>query len=252
MRAAAGYTRPVADQAEAPRAALVVEDEPNIRELVALHLQLDGWTVSATGDGQDALRLARATPFDLVILDLMLPGLDGMTVLRALRREDATRDVPVLLLTARRDESDKVLGLESGADDYLTKPFGVRELVARARALTRRPRGGAAASQASGDGRPVRLGPLVVDPARRSVAVDGRQVELTGREFDLLHLLASHPGIVYSREALVQRVWRGDTFVTARNIDTLVKRLRQKVEANPAEPALILTVWGTGYKAADV
>jgi DNA-binding response OmpR family regulator len=242
----------VVDHVDAPRTVLVVEDEPNIRELVTLHLQLDGWAVTAAGDGQEALRLARATPFDLVILDLMLPGLDGMTVLRALRREGAARDVPVLLLTARRDESDKVLGLESGADDYLTKPFGVRELVARARALTRRPRAGAGTPAASGDGRPVRLGPLVVDPARRNVSVDGRQVELTAREFDLLHLLASHPGIVFSRESLLQRVWRGDTFVTARNIDTLVKRLRQKVEANPSEPALILTVWGTGYKAADV
>jgi DNA-binding response OmpR family regulator len=237
-----------------PRTVLVVEDEPNIRELVALHLQLDGWTVTQTGDGQDALRLARAEPFDLVILDLMLPGLDGMTVLRAIRREAPATDVPVLLLTARRDESDKVLGLESGADDYLTKPFGVRELVARARALTRRPRGGAAtaATAAGADSRPVRLGTLAVDPARRSVTIGDREVELTGREFDLLHLLASHPGIVFSREALVQRVWRGDTFVTARNIDTLVKRLRQKVEENPAEPVLILTVWGAGYKAADV
>jgi two-component system OmpR family response regulator/two-component system alkaline phosphatase synthesis response regulator PhoP len=236
-----------------PRTVLVVEDEPNIRELVVLHLQLDGWTVTQTGDGQEALRLARAEPFDLIILDLMLPGLDGMTVLRALRREAPGKDVPVLLLTARRDESDKVLGLESGADDYLTKPFGVRELVARARALTRRPRAGTATIAPTGvDVRPVRLGPLVVDPARRSVSVGGRAVELTGREFDLLHLLASHPGIVFSREALVQRVWRGDTFVTARNIDTLVKRLRQKVEANPSEPALILTVWGAGYKAADV
>ena len=186
----------------------------------------------------------------------MLPGLDGVTVLRAIRREAPAKDVPVLLLTARRDESDKVLGLESGADDYLTKPFGVRELVARVRALTRRPRAVAGAPQRPPVPGPmpvpVRLGPLVVDPARRSVAVGDREVELTGREFDLLHLLASHPGIVFSREALVQRVWRGDTFVTARSVDTLVKRLRQKVEDNPAEPVLILTVWGAGYKAADV
>jgi len=197
-------------------------------------------------------RTARMFLMESGFLFLLLAG-SALFVLRALRRE-AAGDVPVLLLTARREESDKVLGLESGADDYLTKPFGVRELVARARALTRRPRAGAAAPAAAGavDGRPVRLGPLVVDPARRSVTVDGREVELTGREFDLLHLLASHPGIVFSREALVQRVWRGDTFVTARNIDTLVKRLRQKVESNPSEPALILTVWGAGYKAADV
>jgi DNA-binding response OmpR family regulator len=254
--ARAGRYTAVVAETDSPRTVLVVEDEPHIRELVVLHLQLDGWTVTQTGDGQEALRLARAEPFDLVILDLMLPGLDGMTVLRALRREAPARDVPVLLLTARRDESDKVLGLESGADDYLTKPFGVRELVARAHALTRRPRaaqaGTGAGASPGGDGRPVRLGSLVVDPARRSVTVGDREVELTGREFDLLHLLASHPGIVFSREALVQRVWRGDTFVTARNIDTLVKRLRQKVEHNPSEPALILTVWGAGYKAADV
>jgi two-component system OmpR family response regulator len=243
----------VADPIEPVRTALVVEDEPHIRELVALHLGLDGWTVTQAGDGQEALRLARATPFDLVVLDLMLPGLDGMTVLGALRREGASREVPVLVLTARREESDKVLGLDSGADDYLTKPFGVRELVARARALARRPRGAVAAGAPPGaDAKPVKLGPLVVDPSRRAVATGDREIELTGREFDLLYLLASHPGIVFSREALVTRVWRGDTFVTARNIDTLVKRLRQKVEANPSEPALILTVWGAGYKAADV
>ena len=138
--AARPYTDRVGDPTDSPRTALVVEDEANIRELVALHLGLDGWTVTEAADGQDGLRLARERTFDLVILDLMLPGLDGMTVLRALRRDQATRDLPVLLLTARRDESDKVLGLETGADDYLTKPFGVRELIARVRALMRRPR----------------------------------------------------------------------------------------------------------------
>jgi DNA-binding response OmpR family regulator len=242
----------VADTSEPPRAALVVEDERHIRELVALHLGLDGWTVTQAGDGQDALRRLRAEPFDLVILDLMLPGLDGMTVLRALRREAVTRDVPVLLLTARRDESDKVLGLETGADDYLTKPFGVRELVARARALTRRGRHAPRDDGASADaGRVVRLGSVTLDPARRRVSVGDEVVEFTGREFDLLYLLASHPGIVFSRDALLSRVWKGDTFVTDRNVDTLVKRIRRKIERDPAEPALVLTVWGTGYKAAD-
>lgn len=237
------------------RRVLVVEDETHIRELVALHLGLEGWTATQTGNGDEALRLAREGDFDLVILDLMLPGLDGLTVLRALRREGPNRDVPVLLLTARREEADKVLGLESGADDYLTKPFGVRELVARAKALTRRPRTAGAASPGPAgqrDARPVRLRELLVDPARRRVSIGERHVELTGREFDLLYLLASHPGIVFSREALLARVWRGDTFVTARNIDTLVKRLRQKIEDDPSQPVLILTVWGAGYKAADV
>jgi len=241
------------DKTVTPRV-LVVEDEPNIRELVCLHLGLEGYSCDGLADGHDALKRTEAERLDLLVLDVMIPGLDGLSLCRAVRNGRTNRDVPILMLTARREESEKVVGLESGADDYLTKPFGVRELVARARALTRRPRAGAAAPAAAGaaDGRPVRLGPLVVDPARRSVTVGGREVELTGREFDLLHLLASHPGIVFSREALVQRVWRGDTFVTARNIDTLVKRLRQKVESNPSEPALILTVWGAGYKAADV
>src|SRR5689334_2653064 len=232
---------------------LVVEDEPNIRELVCLHLGHEGYACDGVGDGHEALKRAEGQRFDLMVLDVMIPGIDGLSVCRAVRNGRTNHDVPILMLTARRDESDKVLGLETGADDYLTKPFGVRELVARARALTRRPRGTMPVPPTpSGDGRPVKLGPLVVDPARRNVSVDGRAVELTGREFDLLHLLASHPGIVFSREALVTRVWRGDTFVTARNIDTLVKRLRQKVEVNPSEPTLILTVWGTGYKAADV
>ena len=227
---------------------LVVEDEPHINALVALHLGLEGWTTVQTGDGRDALRLAREQRFDLIVLDLMLPGLDGLSVLGALRRDEANGDVPVLLLTARREEADKVLGLESGADDYLTKPFGIRELVARANALSRRPRG---TIERGREHRPARLRDVEVDPARRRVLVGTRQVEVTAREFDLLYLLVSHPGIVFSREALVSRVWKGDTFVTARNIDTLVKRLRQKIERNPAEPEVILTVWGAGYKAAD-
>jgi two-component system OmpR family response regulator/two-component system alkaline phosphatase synthesis response regulator PhoP len=157
------------------------------------------------------------------------------------------------MLTARRDESDKVVGLESGADDYLTKPFGVRELVARARALLRRPRQqlAAAAAPESGDG-VIRVRGLVVDVARRRVTVDGGQVELTDQEFRLLHLLATHPGIVFSREALLAKIWRGDTFVTVRSVDTLVKRLRRRIETDPAEPTLLLTVWGVGYKFADV
>jgi DNA-binding response OmpR family regulator len=245
------------DAPEAPRHVLVVEDEPHIRDLVALHLRLDGWTVETAGHGEDALRLTRERPFDLIVLDLMLPGLDGLTVLSALRRESLNSDVPVLLLTARREEVDKVLGLESGADDYLTKPFGVRELVARAKALTRRPRASAIAATATaaapaGAGRAVRLQHVSVDPARRRVTVGSKPVELTSLEFDLLHLLASNPGIVFSREALLTRVWRGDTYVTERNVDTLVKRVRRKIEADPADPKLILTVWGSGYKAADV
>jgi DNA-binding response OmpR family regulator len=249
---------------EAKRRALVVEDEPHIRDLVALHLRLDGWTVSTSGHGEEALRLMQTDPFDLIVLDLMLPGLDGLTILKALRRDKLNGDVPVLLLTARREEVDKVLGLESGADDYLTKPFGVRELVARAHALTRRPRAAAVPAQAqppppaaTTDGTTdaeatVQLRNVTIDPARRRVTVDGRTIDLTSLEFDLLHLLASSPGIVFSRRTLLSRVWKDDTFVTDRSVDTLVKRLRRKIEVDPADPQLILTVWGTGYKANDV
>jgi DNA-binding response OmpR family regulator len=228
---------------------LVVEDEPNIRELVALHLRLEDVEPVEAADGNTALDLARRRRFDLVILDLMLPGLDGMTVCRAIRRDSANLSTPILMLTARREESDKVLGLDSGADDYLTKPFGVRELMARVRALLRR-----AAAHSPGDGdpaSPIAYKHILIDPARRSVRVGDRDVELTTNEFQLLTVLLSNPGIVFSREALLSRVWKDQTYVTVRSVDTLVKRLRKKIEASPADPAIVLTVWGTGYKAAD-
>jgi DNA-binding response OmpR family regulator len=235
---------------------LVVEDEPNIRELVCLHLGLEGYVCEGAGDGQAALARTEADAFDLLVLDVMLPGLDGVALCRAVRRGTMNRDVPILMLTARIEESDKVIGLESGADDYLTKPFGVRELVARARALLRRPRKplGAAAVDPDEDaaGPPVRVHGIDIDLARRRVRIGGRDVELTDQEFRLLHLLATHAGIVFSREALLSKIWRGDTYVTVRSVDTLVKRLRRRIEADPATPQLLLTVWGVGYKFADV
>src|SRR4029077_5462229 len=148
------------------------------------------------------------------------------------------------------DESDKVVGLESGADDYLTKPFGIRELVARARALLRRPR--QTIGEEDGTPAPVRVHDVDIDPARRRVRIDSRDIELTDQEFRLLHLLAAHAGIVFSREALLAKVWRGDTFVTVRSVDTLVKRLRRRIEPDAANPRFLLTVWGVGYKFADV
>jgi DNA-binding response OmpR family regulator len=234
------------------RRVLVVEDDTNIRDLVLLHLGLEGFNAVSAADGNEGLRLAKSEPFDLVILDLMLPGLDGVTVCRAIRRDSNNRDVPVLMLTARRDESDKVLGLESGADDYLTKPFGIRELIARVRALLRRHLARPAASAASAHAAAVVAGNLTVDPARRQARLDDREIELTAHEFDLLYLLASNKGIVFSREALMQRVWGDDTHITERSVDTLVKRVRRKVEGEAVEPRFILTVWGTGYKFADV
>jgi len=228
---------------------LVVEDDQHIRDLVLLHLRLEGFETVAAGDGTEALRLARSEPFDLVVLDLMLPGLDGVTVCRAIRRDAENGDVPILMLTARREEADKVLGLDSGADDYVTKPFGIRELVARIRALLRRR---SARLERIAHAAPVTAGGLTVDPARRMARLADRDVELTAHEFELLYVLASNRGIVFSREALLQRVWGVETHITVRSVDTLVKRVRKKIEDEGADPRLILTVWGAGYKFADV
>jgi DNA-binding response OmpR family regulator len=244
---------------------LVIEDEPNIRELVCLHLGLEGYSCDPSGNGRDALARTETEPYDLVLLDLMIPGLDGIAVCRGIRRGSLNRDVPILMLTARSDEADKVIGLESGADDYLAKPFGVRELVARAHALLRRPRQSTplpsqgtavvnAGAAVNGDelGPPVTARGVLIDPARRRVRHDGRDIDLTDQEFRLLYLLASHPGIVFSREALLAKIWRGDTFVTVRSVDTLVKRLRRRIEPDQANPRFLITVWGVGYKFADV
>jgi len=235
-----------------PVRVLVVEDERNIRELVCLHLQHEGYTCDPVADGRDALARAQSETFDLLVLDLMLPGLDGLSLCRAVRNGRHNADVPILMLTARGEEADKVVGLESGADDYLTKPFGVRELVARARALLRRPRHGAPLAEAQGQqGAVLKIRGIEIDLPRRRVTSGGRDVDLTDQEFRLLHLLATHPGIVFSREALLARIWRGDTFVTVRSVDTLVKRLRRRIEEDPANPAFVQTVWGVGYKFAD-
>ena len=235
----------------APRV-LVVEDEPNIRELVCLHLGLEGYACEGVGDGRIALRRTEAERFDLLVLDVMIPGLDGVSLCRAVRKAGANRDAPILMLTARREEADKVIGLESGADDYLTKPFGVRELVARARALLRRPRRGDGASGSEDGSAAIYVHGFEIDEARRRVRKSGRDVELTDQEFRLLHLLATHAGIVFSREALLTKIWRGDTYVTVRSVDTLVKRLRRRIETDPADPQYLLTVWGVGYKFADL
>ena len=230
---------------------LVVEDEPNIRDLVCLHLRHEGYTCEAVGDGQTALAAARERAFDLMVLDLMLPGLDGLSLCRAVRNGHINADVPILMLTAKREESDKVVGLESGADDYLTKPFGVRELVARVRALLRRPRLSAQSAVPDSSDAVVTVRGIEINEPRRKVSVAGRDVDLTDQEFRLLHLFVIHPGIVFSREALLSKIWRGDTYVTVRSVDTLVKRLRRRIEVDPANPEFIQTVWGVGYKFAD-
>lgn len=247
-----GYTDSTSQIVELDRpsrqSVLVVEDEANIRKLVCLHLGLERMECVEAATGDAALTLARERRFDLVILDLMLPGLDGVTVCRAIRRESKNTNVPILMLTARREESDKVVGLDSGADDYLTKPFGVRELMARVRALLRR----VTSADSTDSQRVVVYKNIDMDPDRRRVRVDGQEVDLTPNEFQLLYVLLAAAGIVFSREALLHKVWKDEAFVTVRSVDTLVKRLRKKIEADPSNPSVILTVWGAGYKAADV
>jgi DNA-binding response OmpR family regulator len=233
------------------RRVLVVEDDASIRELLQLHLGLAGFAVQDLGNGRDALDVARASPFDLIVLDVMLPGLDGISLCRAVRTAGPNTNTPVLMLTARDSEADIVVGLDSGADDYLTKPFGVRELQARIGAVMRRhlhvdePPGPATSTV-------LRLADdMTMDLERRRVLVRGVEAELTRQEFDLLHQLVARRGIVFSRGRLLQTVWNGDAYVTERTVDTVVSRLRKKLEVDPRQPALILTAWGVGYKFAD-
>jgi DNA-binding response OmpR family regulator len=243
------YHADVSTITDKPRV-LVVEDEAPIRELLRLHLSVGGFDVTEAGDGTRALELARSQRFELIVLDVMLPGIDGITVCRAVRVEGASVQTPILMVTARDTESDTVIGLESGADDYLAKPFGIRELMARVSALMRRATRGAEPADAGA--RSVHSRDLVIDVEKRMAIVRGEPLELTKQEFDLLHLLATRPGIVFSREALLAKVWGGDTYVTERTVDTVVSRLRRKVERDAQDPELILTAWGVGYKFADV
>jgi DNA-binding response OmpR family regulator len=234
--------------------ALVVEDDAAIREILALHLGLAGFEIESIGDGRQALDRVRQERFDLLLLDVMLPGLDGVSLCRAARKEGPNVDTPILMLTARDGESDTVVGLESGADDYLTKPFGIRELQARISALMRRYQraAGAAHGSATRLTRGTGAGQISIDVERREVMVRGRPVELTKQEFDVLYQLASRPGVVFPRPALLQKVWSDDTYVTERTVDTIVSRVRKKIEQDPHDPELILTAWGVGYKFADV
>ena len=221
---------------------LLVEDDPSIREVTSIGLGAAGFVVETAADGIEGLDRFRAEPFDLVLLDVMLPRLDGYEVCRQIRK---TSTVPVIMLTARGDTMDVVVGLEAGADDYVRKPFDLPELIARVRAALRR-----AGGPGPEDAPALHLGPLAIDVAGRTVSRDGTDIPLTRTEFDLLHELVRHSGQVLSRDVLLDRVWGYDYLGDSRLVDVAIQRLRAKIEQDPAAPELIQTVRGAGYKAA--
>ena len=220
---------------------LVVDDEPSIREVITLYLKRSGFLVTPAADGQAALDALSRQHFDLVVLDVMLPKVDGLEVTRRLR---ATTETPIIMLTARSEEIDRILGLEMGADDYVTKPFSPQELVSRVRAVLRRVQ----RPQASQGERPLVYDSLLIDPQKRLVEVDGREVTLTAREFDLLWVLARHPRQVFNRDQLLDQVWGLTEYIDGSTITVHVRRLREKIEADASNPRYVQTVWGVGYK----
>jgi DNA-binding response OmpR family regulator len=224
---------------------LLVDDEDSVQQLLAYPLEREGYRVLQARDGEEALERFASERVDLVVLDIMLPKLDGLEVCKRLRAES---EVPIIMLTARDDELDKVLGLELGADDYITKPFSIREFRSRVRALLRR---ASVSRQVDADGGVISAGGLTVDLARRSVEVEGNRVQLTYVEFELLRILASNAGRVYSRRMLLEALWGGADYREPRTIDVHVRHLREKLERDPAEPEYILTVRGVGYRFRD-
>ncbi|HEY8346676.1 MAG TPA: response regulator transcription factor [Symbiobacteriaceae bacterium] len=220
---------------------LVVDDEAAIVQLVAYNLRRAGFEVITADNGEDALRIARTDPPDLIILDVMLPGLDGFEVCKRLRRE---QDVPILMLTARGEEIDRVVGFEIGADDYVTKPFSPRELVGRVKAILRRSRKDPVPNPRES----VTFGTLTINFVTYEVTRDGRRVDLTPTEFQILKVLTQNPGRVFSRDELVDRVMGPDFYGDVRTVDVHIRHLRTKLEENPSQPKLIETVRGAGYK----
>jgi DNA-binding response OmpR family regulator len=220
---------------------LLVDDEDSVQKLLAYPLERDGYRVVQARDGEDALRRFEEERVDLVVLDVMLPRLDGLEVCKRLR---ARSTVPVIMLTARDDEVDKVLGLELGADDYITKPFSIREFRSRVRAVLRR----AASPSLDDRDRPIEVDGLRVDPARRTVEARGEPVELTYVEFELLRTLAARPGRVFTRQSLLEALWGDSAYREPRTIDVHIRHLREKLERDPSQPAYIVTVRGVGYR----
>jgi DNA-binding response OmpR family regulator len=223
---------------------LVVDDEASVVEVISLYLKREGFNVRTARDGREALDAIQENPPALVVLDLMLPKVAGMEIMRRLR-DDPTTNTPVIMLTARSQETDRIYGLEMGADDYMVKPFSPAELVARVKAVLRRSKGGTALQQ---EGRPLNYTGLSIDPLSRSVLVNEKEVELTATEFNLLWFMASHPRQVFSRDRLLENVWGFSEYVDPSTVTVHIRRLREKIEDDPGEPQRLLTVWGVGYK----
>ena len=228
---------------------LIVDDERAIVDILEFNLKKEGYETMRAYDGRAGLKAAQEGNPDLILLDIMLPYMDGFEVCKTLR--DAGQNVPIIMLTAREEETDKVFGLESGADDYITKPFSMRELVARVRSNMRRGQMTAQAAGSAGGARAITIRALTVDLDRRSASKDGRELDLTQREFELLSFLAQSPGKVVSRQELMQQVWQYDYYGDLRAVDVAVRRLREKLEENPAEPEYVMTRRGVGYYLAE-
>ena len=224
---------------------LLVDDEDSVQKLLTYPLERDGFRVVSARDGEEALRVFAEESVDLVVLDIMLPKLDGLEVCKRLRAESS---VPIIMLTARDDEFDTVLGLELGADDYITKPFSIREFRSRVRALLRR---AGAPRRDAGESEPLVAGAVTLDPDRREARVDGRTLDLTYVEFELLRTLVAQPGKVFSRRGLLQAIWGDSSYREPRTIDVHVRHLREKLEQDPSEPEMILTVRGAGYRLRE-
>ena len=230
-----------------PRNILVIEDNSDISELVALHLRDYGHGVEVVRDGDLGLKRAMSGEFQLIILDLMLPGMNGLEICSKLRAGSSY--VPILMLTAKSSEVDRVVGLETGADDYLIKPFSIHELLARVKAIFRRVE--ILSSRTASDDQRIVCGGLEIDSEKREVKIQGKQVELTAKEFDLLAQFAAHPGKVYSRKQLLDLVWGYQHDGYEHTVNSHINRLRRKIEPDPTKPDFLLTVWGVGYKFND-
>lgn len=224
---------------------LIVDDETHIAELIKYNLETSGYKTCVANDGGEALKLAMEKDVDLVILDLMLPDIDGLEVCKTLRKKEKTSSVPIIMLTAKGDEFDKILGLELGADDYITKPFSVRELITRVKVILRR------ASPEIESGGIIKIGPLVVDSEKHEVLKGGEKLDLTLKEFELLKLLIENKGRVLTRESLLDRIWGYEYYGETRTVDVHIRHLRQKIEEDDKNPVYVETIRGIGYRFND-